>query len=355
MVLMLLDHSREFFFFGHQVGDPMSLATTSSGLMATRLLSHICAPAFVALAGIAAWLHGEGRSRAETSGYLARRGLFLIAIEVTLVNFAWTFAFPPAVLFLQVIWAIGWSMIALAALIHLSRAWIVAIGVMIVAGHNLLDTIVVPVGSPWHSLWAVLHQRDMIDLGTALRARTSYPILPWIGTIALGYAAGPWFAAAARPETNRRRLAVVGGSLLLGFVLLRAANGYGDPSAWAAQPDALRSVLAFLNLTKYPPSLDFLAATLGVSCLLLAWWDGHPGGWLATLGRAPLFFYLLHLYVLHALYALAVGIGGRPAYEVGSVWWLYVLGAALLPGLWWATHRFANLKRASTRWWIRYL
>lgn len=355
MLAMLVDHTREFFFIGHQVADPMDLAATSPALVATRLVSHLCAPLFVALTGIAAWLYGNGRPVRETSAFLLKRGAFLIALELTVVNFAWRFEIPPTVLYLQVIWAIGVSMIALAGLVTLPRRWVAAIGLAVVAGHNLLDPVAVAAGSPGHAAWAVLHDRGFIDLGMGVTARTSYPVLPWIGTIAIGHAAGPWFDTAVPGRERRRLLAGAGAALLTAFAALRLLNGYGEPVAWSVQPTVVMSALAVFNLTKYPPSLDFLLLTLGMGALLLAAWDLRPGGWLAVLGGAPLFFYLLHLYGLHLTHILAGWWTRDPAYEVPSVAWLWLLAAALAPPLWWATRWFGAIKRRSSRWWMRYL
>lgn len=349
MLLMLVDHTREFFFFGHQVSDPMDLAVTSPGLFFTRLAAHLCAPVFIALAGTSAWLFGARRTPAETAAFLLKRGLFLVVLELTVVGFGWSFSLSPDTYFLQVIWAIGWSMIALAALVQLPRAWIAGIGIAIVAGHNLLDPITFPPGAPGHALWAILHDRGFIDLWEGVRVRTSYPVLPWIGVIALGYAAGPWFAA-SMPEAKRTRLLVsAGAGLLVAFCLIRGINGYGDPTPWMAGATPLASVMAVLNLTKYPPSLDFLLLTLGLAALLLAIWPEQGGRWLAILGGAPLFFYVLHLYVLH-LVRLATG----PS-DVPGVSWLWLIAAALVPPLWLATRWFAALKRRSGQAWMRYL
>lgn len=354
MLLMLVDHTREFFYIGHQVGDPMDLSTTPPALFFTRLAAHLCAPVFVALTGIAAWLYGRGRPVGMTAAFLLKRGLFLIALELTLVNFAWTFAVPPTIVFLQVIWAIGLSMVALAALVHLPAAAIAAVGAAIVAGHNLLDPVTVAPGGIGHAAWAVLHERGYVELGAGIRARTSYPVLPWIGVIALGYAAGPLFADRVGSGIRRRRLLSTGIGLLAGFAAIRGLNGYGDTAPWAVMPTARGTLMAFLNVTKYPPSLDFLLLTLGIGSLILAAWEGRRGGPLATLGGAPLFFYLLHLYILH-LAALAWHAARGGAVDVASPVWVWIIAAALAPPLWLATRWFAGVKRRSTAWWLRYL
>ncbi len=361
MLLMLVDHTREFFFIHAQVSDPMALATTSTALFFARLSAHLCAPVFVALTGLAAWLYGAKAGGAQSaSGFLFKRGLFLIVLELTFVNFAWTFALPPPVVYLQVIWAIGLSMVALSALVHLPRRVLLAVGLGIVLGHNLLDPITVPPGHPGHAIWAVLHDRGFIDLPGGLRARTSYPVLPWIGVAALGYAVGPWFAAAAAQQRTRR-LMVLGLSMLALFAILRVLNLYGDPTPWAVQATPLRTLMSVLNLTKYPPSADFLLLTLGVGTLLLVGLDKAPrllAEGLAAFGCAPLFFYLLHLYALHLLALAALAIWGPNHGEVFSLpnvgaLWLMAVMVAIPCGL--ACQRFGAVKRRSRQPWMKYL
>lgn len=360
ILLMLVDHSREFFFLHAQVADPMDLRTTAPALVATRLAAHLCAPVFVALTGLAAWLYAAPRGgQKAASAFLAKRGLFLVALEWTVVNFAWTFDVTPATVFLQVIWAIGLSMIALAALFHLPRAALVAVGLVILLGHNLLDPVSIAPGQPGHDLWAILHDRGFIDLPWGGRARTSYPVLPWIGVIALGYAIGPWFARDVAPAWRRRRLLTTGLAMLTSFVALRLVNGYGEPVPWQAGDDALVTALGFLNLTKYPPSADFLLLTLGLGAGLLAGLEAlprRPAAILAVFGGAPLFFYLLHLYLLHAgNRVVAAAIGKDGLVSVPAVGWLWLIAAAVAVPCWFACRRFAAAKRASDAWWLRYL
>ncbi|MGU3390776.1 DUF1624 domain-containing protein [Sphingomonas sp. M1A8_2b] len=355
MLLMLVDHTREFFCYGHQVADPMDLTTTSPGLFFTRLAAHLCAPVFVALTGLAAWLYGADKPMAATSAFLVKRGAFLIALELTVVGFAWTFTLPPATLFLQVIWAIGWSMLALAALVHLPRVWVAAIGATIVAGHNLLDPIAFAVGEPGHAIWAVLHDRGFIDLWGGTRARTSYPVLPWVGVIALGYAIGPWFASAIQPRVRVRRLWMLAVGLLSAFCVVRGLNGYGEPSPWVVGATPSLTAMSFLNVTKYPPSLDFLLLTLGTGSALLALWDSRSPRRLAVLGSAPLFFYIVHLYVLHLVQIGAGAVTGTTGADVPSIGWIWLIAAVMVGPLWLVTEWFARVKRDSGRWWMRYL
>jgi uncharacterized membrane protein len=362
MLLMLVDHAREFFFIHAQVSDPMDVATTEPALFFTRLAAHLCAPVFVALTGLSAWLYGVKKGGAKAaSEFLFKRGLFLVALELTVVSFAWTFDLTPPTIFLQVIWAIGLSMMALAALVWLPRPALIAVGLLIVLGHNLLDPITVAEGQPGHAIWAVLHDRGFIQLPWGGQARTSYPLLPWIGVAALGYAIGPWFAAGKDGAARRRRLVILGLSMLSLFAVLRGINVYGEPLRWSVDPDALQTVMSFLNLTKYPPSADFLLLTLGVGTLLLAGFErlsARVTGLLAAYGGAPLFFYLIHLYALHlaALACLwAFGANQGDVFGVPNVGWVWGIALiAAVPG-WFACRWFAGVKRRSGQWWMRYL
>ncbi|MFT4191640.1 MAG: heparan-alpha-glucosaminide N-acetyltransferase domain-containing protein [Comamonas sp.] len=347
IVFMLLDHVRETFYLHAQVADPMDVAATPAALFFSRLLAHVCAPVFVLLTGLSAFLYASRQDggRAAASAFLFKRGLVLVLLELTLVNFAWTFQFPPAKIYLQVIWAIGLSMLALSALVWLPRAVLVAVGVLLVAGHNLLDGLHFAPGHALHLPWAILHDRGWIVVSDALRLRTSYPVLPWIGVIALGYAAGPWFKGEVAPARRQRALLATGLGLIAGFAALRALNVYGD-TPWQAGATALASTMSFLNITKYPPSLLFLLLTLGIGLLCLFALERlqqrHGGrlppaaAWLMAFGAAPMFFYLLHLYVLKFLYLAAVSIWGLNHGDyfgfdsVGAVWLgMLVLAAAL--------------------------
>lgn len=357
MLIMMVDHVREFFYIHAQVSDPMDVATTPPTLFFTRLLAHLCAPIFVALTGLSAFLYGQRAGPPEASLFLLKRGLFLILLELTLVNFAWTFSVQPQTIFLQVIWVIGLSMLALALLIHLPRWVLIGVGLLLTLGHNLLDPISFAPGQAGHDLWAVLHDRGFIDLPGGVRARTSYPLLPWIGVIALGYAIGPWFTGEV--GARRRRLLITGGTMIVLFLLLRSINLYGETRPWSMEDGPLRTLMSFLNLTKYPPSADFLLATLGIGAGMLALLEKVPR-WLAegvaVFGGAPLFYYLLHLYALHLLNLAAAQFAGTQApYSLPDVASLWVLTAMMAVPLWFACRWFGAIKRRSGLWWMRYL
>ncbi|WP_194792179.1 DUF1624 domain-containing protein [Pseudomonas sp. UFMG81] len=362
ILFMLLDHVRETFFLHRQVSDPMSIDATDPSLFASRTLAHLCAPVFVLLTGLSAWLYGEKhQGRGDVATFLFKRGLFLVVLEFTLVNFAWTFQLPPSVIYLQVIWAIGVSMIALSLLVWLPRPALLAVGAAIVAGHNLLDGVHFGPGSALHVPWAILHDRGWLEASDSLRLRTSYPVLPWIGVIALGYGIGPWFGRGADAATRQRRLLLAGAAALLGFVVLRLLNGYGE-APWSVYPTITQTLMSFFNITKYPPSLLFLALTLGAGLLLLRGFERAGSarwiGPLAVFGAAPMFFYLLHLYVLKVLYLASVALFGHNHGDyfgfdgIAAVWLTAVLLAIALylPVRW-----FARLKaRRRDIAWLKY-
>ncbi|MBV7569373.1 DUF1624 domain-containing protein [Pseudomonas sp. PDM27] len=362
ILLMLLDHVRETFFLHRQVADPMAIDTTEPALFFSRTLAHLCAPVFVLLTGLSAYLYGEKhQGKKAVSMFLFKRGLFLVLLEFTLVNFAWTFQLPPNVIYLQVIWAIGLSMTALAALVWLPRPFLCVLGLVIVAGHNLLDSLHFPVGSAMHLPWAILHDRGWIEFSDSLRLRTSYPLLPWIGVIALGYCIGPWFARSASATVRQRYLLLAGAGALTGFIALRLVNGYGE-AHWVHYESATHTLMSFFNITKYPPSLLFLSLTLGVGLLLLPGFErARQRKWISTLavfGAAPMFFYLLHLYALKMLYLTHVALFGLNQgnyFGFDSMWMVWLTAALLATTLYLPVRWFAALKaRRRDIGWLKY-
>jgi uncharacterized membrane protein len=362
MLCMLVDHVRETFLLHRQVTDPIDALSVTPDLFLTRLLSTICAPVFILLTGLSAYLYSQKHTLNETSVFLLKRGLFLVLLELTFVCFAWTAEFPPKTLWLQVIWCIGLCMIALAGLLHFKRSWLVVLAVAIIAGHNLLDGVIVGPESPFFVPWSVLHQRVFIDLTDFTRARTTYPVLPWIGVILLGWAMGPWFAKKVDPSVRFSRLLTFGFGLLVAFVFIRYLNVYGE-KPWVQTGDSLRTFMSFMSAKKYPPSLMFLMPTLGVGLLLLALFEKMNDRWstatLAIYGGAPMFFYLLHLYVLKALYLIALANWGanQGTYfgfdGLSGIWlWSVLLAVALF----FPTRWYANLKqRRRDIAWLKYL
>ena len=362
MLLMLLDHVRETFFLHRQVGDPMDVTTTEPALFIGRTLAHLCAPVFVFLTGLSAALYWQKTSSLKkTAEFLFKRGLVLILLEITLVNFAWTFQFPPSVVYLQVIWAIGLSMVALSALIWLPASVLLPLAIVIIAGHNLLDGIHAAPGSFWAIPWAILHDRGWIELGDAMRVRTSYPVLPWIGVISLGFLAGRFYRAEITTHQRQRLLAMTGVAALAVFVVLRLINGYGE-KPWVSGENSVQTVMSFFNITKYPPSVMFLLLTLSLGLLLLALFERFQDKqllvWIGLFGAAPMFFYLLHLYVLKALYLMAVAIWGLNHGEYfgfDTVWQVWLGTIALAAALVVPVRRFAAFKaRRRDITWLKY-
>jgi uncharacterized membrane protein len=266
------------------------------------------------------------------------------------------------VIYLQVIWAIGLSMIALSLLVWLPRWLLLMLSLTIIAGHNLLDTVHFPVESVLHVPWAILHDRGWIEVSDTLRLRTSYPLLPWIGVIGLGYALGPWFARGVEAGFRQLHLLIAGSAGLLGFVGLRLINGYGE-KPWAVGDTSVQTLMSFFNITKYPPSLLFIALTVSAGLLLLLAFerlqDRRWIRWLTVFGSAPMFFYLLHLYTLKVLYLIGVALFGlnQGSYfgfsSVSAIWLAAViLAIALFPAVRW----FSALKaRRRDIAWLKYL
>lgn len=361
MVVMALDHARDMLGSSHF--DPTDLSRTTPLLFFTRLATHLCAPGFLLLAGTGAFL--SRKPGPELSRFLLIRGLWLVLVEVTLVKLAWTFNVDPRQTALQVIWAIGWSMVVLAALVHLPLPAAGAIGVLLISAHNLFDGVTVGALIGPSRQWSGSMRDWLIAILHVQRFPVIYPLIPWIGVMALGYALGPLFEL--EPARRRRALVWLGLALCAAFVALRACNRYGDPHPWSHQPSSLYTALSFLRTEKYPPSLDYLLMTLGPLFLLLAAAEKVRWAPLAVLGRVPFFFYLAHLYLLHAL-AVALGVAtgfGARALLVGWPWFpggfglslggVYLAWALVVVALYPACRWFAHLKASRREAWLSYL
>jgi uncharacterized membrane protein len=362
ILFMLVDHVREAIYLHMQVSDPMDVNTIEPSLFFTRLLAHLCAPTFVFLTGLGAWLYanpasGEPRSPAS---FLIKRGLLLIALELTVINFAWAGDMPPKTLWLQVIWAIGISMVALGLMSSLPRWVLATIGVVIVFGHNLLTPISFPPGHPLFAIWTILHERAFLVPEGALKVKVTYPVLPWIGVILLGYIAGPIYSRFMDSEQRVKTLVKLGLGCLALLLLLRGFNIYGETLPWMTRADTVHTVMDFLNFTKYPPSLDFLLFTLGIALLLMAFFERRDNALIrgiAAIGGAPMFFYILHLYVLLILQKLAVAVLGAnhdTRWGVDHVYWIWITAPILAFALYFPTRAFAAFKRRTTLGWVKY-
>jgi uncharacterized membrane protein len=361
MLIMLFDHVRETVFLHHQVSDPMDAAHVDPALFFTRLAAHVCAPMFVFLTGLSAWLYAHPAAGPRSAaGFLFKRGLLLVVLELVFVNFAWSGAFPPAVLYLQVIWVIGLAMMALAVLHKLPLKVLIVLGVAMIAGQHLMTGLRAEQGSLGYYALTVLLQRGYLVADGAMKIKVSYPLLPWIGVIVLGYAAGPLYAREFSAQARRRWLLALGAGSLLLLGLLRGFNLYGETLPWVAGDTALRTAMSVLNFTKYPPSLDFLLFTLGLGMLALAWLESVDNGFTracATFGGAPMFYYLLHLYLLLAIgitLTAVLGANHGARYGVEHIWQVWLLALLLMPVLYFPCRAFARYKRASKQAWVRY-
>lgn len=367
ILLMALDHMRDFFDADALRFSPTDLAHTYPALFLTRFITHFCAPAFELLAGVSAFLHGQKlESRAALSRFLFTRGLWLIFLDAVLVSPVW--GPGSGRIELGALWAIGCGMVALAGLCWLRASVVLALGLAIVFGHNLLDGVHAADFGAWAPLWRLLHEPGPLPFG--LPGGVLYPALPWIGIISIGYGLGPLFLVS--PERRARALTLAGLAALTLFVVLRAANFYGDPKPWTVQADAVTTALSFLNVTKYPPSLLYALVTLGPALILLPRLErplGKAGDILETFGRAALFAYLAHLYAgLAAAGALALARGFTPA-QIGEfiakgappenfgvgLSGAYLAWIAVMTALYPACRWYAQLKRRRKNSWLSYL
>lgn len=367
MVLMALDHTRDF--FGMPGAQPTNVANPSVALFATRWITHICAPVFFLLTGTGARRSLATSTTPELSRFLLTRGIWLLVVEVVIARFAYQFNVDYRVTMLLVLWALGWSMIALAALVRLPVGAVLAVGLTLIAGHNAFDGVSIA-----HPVWNVLHAPGFLVNRPAFTVFVAYPLIPWIGVTAVGYALG---AVYDWPPARRRVLLVrLGLALVAAFVALRWTNLYGDPSRWALQATPAFTLLSFVNTTKYPPSLLFLMMTLGPALLLLATVDRGTPSWLRpalTIGKVPLFYYVVHFALIHLLAVLVCLL------RYGTAYWMFAspdLGRYPFtpPPNWgfplpvvylaWATvvaimyplcRWFAGVKGSRRTWWLRYL
>lgn len=310
MIIMALDHVRDYFHAGAFYFDPLDLGKTTPILFFTRWVTHFCAPVFMFLAGTSASLIGQRKNKKELSSFLLKRGVWLIFLELTVVNFAWNFDFAFHNIYFIVIWALGVSMIMLAGIIHLPFKVILITGFVLVAGHNLLDSIHVPGNSLAAFGWALLHDQNFFNWN-GKNVLVGYPVLPWIGIMALGYCAGSLYAPGITVEKRKRKLIFIGSAAVILFVILRFINIYGDSSPWSYQSSGIRTFLSFINVTKYPPSLLYSLMTLGPAILFLAFAEktNHPvSKVISVYGRVPMFYYVIHIYLLHFVTMVAAGL-----------------------------------------------
>lgn len=369
IAIMVLDHVRDYFHLGALSYDPTDPLRTTSMLFATRWITHLCAPTFVFLSGVSIYLQrANGKPPAELSRFVLSRGLWLIFLELTVVSFAFNFGWPFA--FLQVIWAIGFGMVAMAALARLGPRAVLAIGVAILALSPLAAAATAdPSTAAAAVARALLLAPDVLAGGYVL---AMYSAIPWLGVMCLGFGLGPLFLMPA--DQRRRAVLILAGLLLAIFAVLRVVNGYGDPAPWAVLPTPAQTIMSFLNVSKYPPSPAFVCATLGCSMLLFLALERLRGPVLRVLldfGRTPLMTYVAHIFIAHGLMLAVAAAMGQPGLAIDivhrafagtfppgwgfslpvvyAIWALVV--ALLIPLARW----FAGVKRRRRDWWLGYL
>lgn len=376
MILMAIDHIRDFINSAAMSFSPTDLSRTTAPIFFTRWITHFCAPVFALTAGMGAFFWAQRRTKAQLSRFLLTRGLWLMVLEVTVLRFILylDFGFTHTLFILTVLWMLGLCMVVLAALVRLPPRLLAALSIAVVAAHNLFDGVQAAQFGRLAWIWDILHQQGVFRVGGD-SVLTAYPLIPWFAVMACGYCLGQAFLW---DDARRRRFLLrLGVALSAAFVVLRALNVYGDPARWSFERSSMFTVLSFLNTTKYPPSLEFLLMTLGPALLAMAWLERarlsstNP---LIVFGRVPFFFFLLHLAVIHALtiamnfirygnasflFTPAPSMGGPrqtfpPDYGYG-LWVVYAVWIAVIVMLYPLCRWYAQLKQRRRYWWLSYL
>lgn len=374
MIVMALDHTRDFFHSQAWSADPLNLQTTTPWLFLTRWITHFCAPVFVFLAGTSAYLQGMRKSKSELSSFLIKRGFWLILVEIVIFNFAFSFDIAYNVIALQTIWSIGISMVFLGIFIRFPFAVVLTTGLLIVFGHNLLD-IYESNHTGNFSLWySLLHHQNMFPLWGNHQLLIFYPFLSWTGLMFLGYCFGRLLYNTELPK-RKAMLLKLGSAIILLFIALRAVDTYGEPVHWSVQKNTLYSILSFINTRKYPPSLLYMCMTIGPALLFLAIF-GEARNRLTRIisvyGRVPFFYYILHFYLIHALssinflirhHNIAEGVNktdGAPNFIIANegypLWIVYLIWVGIVIALYPLCKWYDGYKtRHREKWWLSYL
>lgn len=375
MIIMALDHTRDFFHKDAFTGDPLNAATTTPILFFTRWITHFCAPAFVFLSGLSAWLQSQRKTKAALSIFLITRGFWLIFIDLTVMLLGLTADISFSILILETLWSIGASMIVLGLVIRLPFNIILSLGLLIFFGHNLLDFAEKSRGGVVPIWWSFLHSRAVLPLWGNYNLFILYPFLPWAGLMILGYCCGKIFTDTA-PEQRKKILLTTGIAAILFFVVLRAVNIYGDPVPWSAQKNSMATFFSFMNVQKYPPSLLFLCATIGPVLIFLALVKNTASKFskiVSVYGRVPLFYFIVHFYILHITsvviylargHSFSEGMKGAPrllvkflipgeGYSLGIVYLVWIAIVILMYPLckWYDNYKTIHKER----WWLSYL
>ena len=371
MVIMALDHVRDYFHFSAFFFDPADPTQSTLPIFITRWITHFCAPAFSFLAGLSAFMVGKRKTQSQLSRFLFSRGLWLVFIEVTVVTFAWLFDIQFRTILLVTIWSLGASMIALSVLIYFPKKIILIFSCLLIFAHNLLDTF----HYDGNLLWALLHEQAFYTLSDHFQLLIGYPIIPWIAVMSLGYYFGSYYDQSFDSTKRKKLFNLIGFSALALFILLRWTNVYGDPTPYIPSTTFSQNLISFLNPNKYPPSLLYLLMTLGATLVFLAnseKWKGRIVKFFSLFGRVPFFYYIIHLYVIHLLALLLAGLTGFGwQFFIFSTWiafvpnmtgygvsllMVYVIWIAIILLLYPLCKWFDNYKQNhKEKWWLSYL
>jgi uncharacterized membrane protein len=375
MLIMAIDHCRDFFHNGGMTGDPTNMATTTVVLFFTRWITHFCAPTFVFLSGISAYLAGTRRTKSELSAFLIKRGLWLIFVELVIITFAFSFNPFYNTFIFQVIWAIGFSMVILGLLVRAPLTVIGVIGAIIFFGHDMLDYMQLPQTGMANALLKLFFtaRGTILPLGSSHLIFDLYAVLPWTGVMLVGYVFGSLYKPSFGAERRKKVLLISGACLLILFIALRLPNSYGDPAPWSTQRNWAHTLLSFLNVSKYPPSLLYLCITLGAALIVLALTENLQTRLtkiFTVYGNVPFFYYVLHFYLIHIITVILFFASGyttsqisdpnspflfRPSsfgFNLGVVYllWLFVIIVLYFPCKW-----FSQYKKTHNQWWLSYL
>lgn len=373
MIIMALDHCRGFFHYNANIGqDPLDISTTTPLLFLTRWITHFCAPVFVFLSGTGIFLYGsKGKTKKQVAFFLFTRGLWLMLIEIFVINPIWDFNFT--FFGLQVIWAIGLSMVVLSALIFLPYPALLIIGLIIVCGHNFLDPVKMNENNFPSFLWAVVHQQHRFIINDNLRIGLQYPFFSWLGLMITGYALGKLYLPAVNAAYRKKFLFYTGLAAIVLFIILRWTNLYGDLHKWTEQKTTLFTIFDFINTTKYPPSLLYMLMTIGPALIFLSFAENISNSIsrkITVFGKVPFFYYVLHIFLIHAfawLLFFATGHGWKNLdfnhFREGSLpegyghplWVVYVVWALVIIILYFPCRWYSRYKTTHKQWWLSYI
>jgi uncharacterized membrane protein len=375
MIIMALDHVRDYLYSGSFLFDPLDLAKTNGLLFFTRWITHFCAPIFMLLAGTSAFLMSRKKTQKELSVFLVKRGLWLVFLELVVVNFGWNFNIAFPMLLFITIWALGISMIVLAALIHLPKKLILVSCLVVIFGHNLFDGFHVNGNTLSAFGWALLHdQRPFMWHNEILLV--GYPIIPLVAIMPLGYCLGQLYSPEYGVEKRKKTLFLLGASSIILFIVIRYINVYGDPVKWSVQKDAFFTFLSFIKVNKYPPSLLYVLLTLGGASLFLAFTEKVQNGFVkivSVYGRVPMFYYIIHIYIIHLIAMVASAFTPGQNWKIWildkPIWFTsdlkgygfslpvaYLVWVIIVVGLYPLCKRYDAYKQAhKEKWWLSYL